>query len=474
MARSGLDLDPRSRPGTILPGYGTNPLEVAQGRMKQEQVAGLQADKIAADKEKADKAAQMASVPEFGTAYAPHTNEFLKKTGAFTNNFGSRLQKYNQTKDPNDDPTNPSSRAFMETQAEKWALNQELKISQQDQADWTAFEKEYNANPGKYTPEEFQMKRAYHEASPALKISGQVTAPEIVGYWDKGKVIKEAFDTIPETAWENSVYDPTLDMFTETGGAGISDKTIKGQAFAIAAPGTQSGMRWEKEVSQLPVAAQQKLATAAQKEGVTPAQYKAYEDMKGLAYNKYTESKKNAGLQQSKFGAGWGSDMASMERLADEIINSGDLTSPHWRRFSGWYSGDAPQGYKGTPIGVNMGFNGLKVGKDDDGKDVFVTSTVDNGDGTISLIAQNDVTSKTAGVELMRMPAKDFANNIVNTIAENNTDIDREVLERVLKEKGAVTGEGFVKTKQASKTAQQMAEERRKASGSGKNTKAMD
>ena len=458
MARSGLDLDPRSRPGTILPGYGTNPLEVAQGRMKQEQVAGLQADKIAADKEKADKAAQMASVPEFGTAYAPHTNEFLQKTGAFTNNFGSRLQKYNQTKDPNDDPTNPSSRAFMETQAEKWALNQELKISQQDQADWTAFEKEYNANPGKYTPEEFQMKRAYHEASPALKISGQVTAPEIVGYWDKGKVIKEAFDTIPETAWENSVYDPTLDMFTETGGAGISDKTIKGQAFAIAAPGTQSGMRWEKEVSQLPVAAQQKLATAAQKEGVTPAQYKAYEDMKGLAYNKYTESKKNAGLQQSKFGAGWGNDDVAADRWVKYTLgvtaNNPEVFTP----INEFYSGEYKQGTKGImglpdklPDGANavfQGYKGQKVGKSD-GKDLYVTFGTRNGDGTISLYASTELGASDFKKmrKVLHTNQGDFASDVVEMMTEANEELKKPAVEKKLKEYGVVRESGDIQVK---------------------------
>jgi hypothetical protein len=225
-------------------------------------------------------------------------------------------------------------------------------------------------------------------------------------------------------------------------------------------------------IEAMPEKQRAQLIKDAEANGKTPVEWQTWLDMDQKAGTKTTRSISADATYNNKMGAGWGSDNASMERLADEIINSGDLTSPHWRQFSGWYSGDAPQGYKGKPIGVNMGFNGLKAGKDSEGKEVFVTNTVNNGDGTISLIVANDVTSKKAGTELMRMPAKDFANNIVNTIAENNTDIKREVLERVLKEKGAVTGEGFVKTKSTTKTAQQLAEERRKAAGS--NQKAMD
>jgi hypothetical protein len=190
-----------------------------------------------------------------------------------------------------------------------------------------------------------------------------------------------------------------------------------------------------------------KVNIAAKQEGMNAVQYLAYKTLEPIAYSKTTKKKGADATFNNKMGSGWGSDNASMERLADEIINSGDLTSPHWEEIPGWSAEQTPKGYKGTnPQAINKGLNGLKAGKDSEGKDIFIVNTAANEDGTISIIVSNNVIDP-KGEELMRMPAKDFANNIVNTIAENNTDIKREVLERVLKEKGAVTDQGFVKTK---------------------------
>jgi len=461
---------PESLSPGVLPDSGLQPVKVAQDRMAMEQKANqLKAAADAAKKAEAAKVKETFKEPDYSKVYFLHTQRASQKYSDLEKGL-AQIEK-NWADNPTNPEMNPDQEGTMaNAQKKKLYFDQVQFVKNSEDIKERAAEirKAYGTRTD-IMPEYWEDVAAWETSDEALQ--GKANMPEPEMYWDKAKAYEDYFGKIKAdkrataTAGGGYIDEKTVETITEP--------DIRNVAQSMATD-RLAAANIQKEIDALGAAEKAALMEQSRQSGMTPVSQKFYNDNLYRTQRVETKNKSSDATFNNKMGSGWGSDMASMERLADEIINSGDLTSPHWRRFSGWYSGDAPQGYKGTPIGVNMGFNGLKVGKDDDGKDVFVTSTVDNGDGTISLIAQNDVTSKTAGVELMRMPAKDFANNIVNTIAENNTDIDREVLERVLKEKGAVTGEGFVKTKQASKTAQQMAEERRKASGSGKNTKAMD
>ena len=436
---------PESLSPGVLPDSGLQPVKVAQDRMGLEMKAN-QLGEAAKQAKKAEeqKVKEGFKMPDFGKVYYRH-----KQAGEQVYNENllrplAQIEK-NWADNPTNRDLNPNeigTPAYMQKEKVINDAVQFVKRSADIQAQFDEMLKQYGSRAD-ISPEYLQDLTDWAGSQDALFNGAPAPTPEI--YWNEGEAYKNSFGQIQ--AEKRGSEGPTgtgytTSVVTET----ITPDDIKAKAMSVEADPIFR-VNLERKVNNLNTAQRAALAAQAKESGMSLLAQQAYNDNIHYAKTDRVQTLQSDATFNNKMGSGWGSDNASMERLADEIINSGDLTSPHWRRFSGWYSGDAPQGYKGKPIGVNMGLNGLSVGKDADGKEVFITSTVDNGDGTISLIVANDVTSNAPGKELMRMPAKDFANNIVNTIAENNTDIKREVLERVLKEKGAVTDQGFVKTK---------------------------
>jgi len=437
---------PESLSPGVLPDSGLQPVKVAQDRMALEMKAN-QLGEAAKQAKKAEeqKVKEGFKMPDFGKVYYRHkqageqvyNENLLRPLAQIEKNFADNPT--NRDLNPNEIGTP----AYMQKEKVINDAVQFVKRSADIQAQFDDMLKQYGSRAD-ISPEYLQDLTDWAGSQDALFNGAPAPTPEI--YWNEGEAYKNSFGQIQ--AEKRGSEGPTgtgytTSVVTET----ITPDDIKAKAMSVEADPIFR-VNLERKVNNLNTAQRAALAAQAKESGMSLLAQQAYNDNIHYAKTDRVQTLQSDATFNNKMGSGWGSDNASMERLADEIISAGDLTSPHWERWPGWSAAGKPKDYKGTnPQAVNKGFNGLSIGKDANGKEVFISEIVLNEDGTMSIIGSNDVSNPAFSKELTRMPAKDFANNIVNTIAENNTDIKREVLERVLKEKGAVTDQGFVKTK---------------------------
>lgn len=444
-----LPLQPLSQSAPVFQGYGTNPLDVFKGRMAQQAAEAKEAalKQAALDKAKAEKA--KANMPEFGQVYTPHTNEYLGMVNSYNQWHAAKMQEAEKLGDRNLDPNEPGSKANLEDLAMQASVKQYAKNSDFLKTRFEAFHNDYVQNPGKYTPDDYAAMVEATNASPYEYMTGKRQLPQLIGYWNKADVIKKVFETIEPSTWENSTYDPELDMFTDTGGGGVTDGTIRQQAFAIATPGTQEYSRWTREVEQLPEEQQKQLAIEADKYKVTPAQVKAYKDMKALAYSTYQEKKSSAGLKSGMYGSGWGNEEASASLFVEQNrgIEEGNIEGQKPVPLS-WFSGEHFQ--KETELQnatLWEGWNNLnyKVKVDEEGKEIPMKIKGVILKGNKRAIAYEDPTESSAikKTKISKlMDADEFASEVMGKIPDANPKVlqSKAVIRYAEDKYGAVTG----------------------------------
>lgn len=324
----GSNLDPRSRPGTILPGLNINPYDVWQKRVATEQEAG----KLAAAKAKQDaenkKAALEAGKYEFKEVHRPHTAEYTQLGNEYINQEAQRMQKFAQTKNPDDDPNNYGSRAWTEREQGRLGLQQYAGYSNQQKSMAEKYQEKKFASPSLYTPEDDEWVSLVTTMSPleAIEKGINLQDPNIIGHWDKDEALAPVKAILDSEAFGGATWDPELDIFTTTSGERVTPERVDQAAFAIAAPGTIGGFRWGNEIKKMSEEEQKRLAEGAARMSkkynreITPEQFKASEDAKYIARSGSTTTKSKAGL----YGTGSVDDRENSSWWADAVTGLGE------------------------------------------------------------------------------------------------------------------------------------------------------
>jgi hypothetical protein len=448
----GSNLDPRSRPGTILPGLNINPYDVWQKRVATEQEAG----KLAAAKAKQDaenkKAALEAGKYEFKEVHRPHTAEYTQLGNEYINQEAARMQKFAQTKNPDDDPNNYGSRAWTEREQGRLGLQQYAGYSNQQKSMAEKYQEKKFASPSLYTPEDDEWVSLVTTMSPleAIEKGINLQDPNIIGHWDKDEVLTPIKNILESEEYGGATYDPDLDMFITTSGKKVTTERVDQAAFAIAAPGTIGGFRWGNEIEKLSDAEKKRINEGAARlskkynREITPEQFKASEDAKSIARSGSTTTKSRAGF----FEAESGYDLDIADRVVSATLGLSSMDPKFLEEYAVEVkSGPNNEIYEGRVYKTDA-FNGYVIEKDSKGNETRIKGIYVTSDGRAIIETDQKETKTdntnpekpitTTKIKTIETPANMFANNFMEPLTEFNTELKKGPVERILKKKGVV------------------------------------